>query len=187
MPDNIQIVIKNQSLVLKYIKRFSVQVRAELYKVVEEELNNAAVAAKATASSAKFTGDLAEKISVVRDKDVIKYQSLSEHAAFAEFGIRSQVRPTRKYQNIALNFKGAKTNTSGRTAKQNIYAWAQFKGIAKEFWYPIYRKIIGHPIEGTQTGFPPIDNGRGYFFVNLDLAIKNILRKSKRVIKKAAK
>lgn len=187
MPDNIKIEIKNQTLVLNYIKRFPKRVRAEIYNVVEEELNQASVAAKATASASRYTGDLADKISVVREKDVVKYQSLSEHAAFAEFGIRSQVKPTRRYANIALKFKGVKTNSSGKTAKESIYAWAEFKGISKEFWYPIYMKIIGKPMKGSQTGFPPIDNGRGYFFVNLDIAIKNILRKSKDIIQKAVK
>ena len=83
MPDNIKIEIKNQNLVLNYIKRFPKEVRVEIYNLVEEELNVAAAAAKATAQAHRFTGDIAEKISVERNDKVIKYQSLSEHAAFA--------------------------------------------------------------------------------------------------------
>jgi hypothetical protein len=187
MPDNIKIEIKNQDLVLKYIKRFPKTVRSEIYNVVEAELNDAAIAAKTIANASRYTGDLAEKISVVRDKDVIKYQSLSEHAAFAEFGIRSLAKPTRRYQNIAAQFKGLNIKSSGKTAKESIYEWAAFRGISKQFWYPIYRKLIGHPIKGSDTGYSPIDNGQGYFFRNLDIAIKNILKRSEEVIKRAIK
>lgn len=187
MPDNIKIEIKNQNLVLNYIKRFPKEVRTEIYKVVEEELNAAATSAKAIANASRFSGDLADKIEVVRTKEVIEYRSLSAHAAFAEFGTRGEVRPTQRYQKIAAKFKGLNNKPDGKSAKQSIYEWAAYRGISKQFWYPIFRKIIGKPINASTTGTRPINNGQGYFFLNLDIAIKNILKRSEEVIKKAIK
>jgi len=188
MPDNIKIEIKNQNLVLNYIKRFPKGVRVEIYNLVEQELRTAAEAAKATASTFSYSGDLANKISVERDDKVIKYQSLSEHAAFAEFGIRSLTRPTRRYANIARKFQGIRTNSSGKTAKESIYQWAAARNIEKKFWYAIYKKIIGDPFKTNKgTGFKPINEGAGYFFVNLDIARKNILRRAGEAIKRAIK
>lgn len=187
MAREIKLELKGQALLIKNLRGLSSRIRSEILDAAFDEFTTAANNAKNIALSHNYTGDLVDKISTVRDKDTIKYQSLSEHAAFAEFGIRSQVRPTKEFNNIARKFKGIRQNSSGLSAIDAIYRWADARNIDKKFWYPIYRKIIGFPIKGKATGFRPIGQAEGYFFKPFTVARQRFLKRANDIVKKLVK
>lgn len=187
MAKEITIELKGQTLLIKNLRGLPNKIRAEILDAAHEEFTKAASVAKSIASTSNYTGDLVEKISTVREGDKIMYQSLSEHAAYAEFGIRGSVRPTNEFKNIAKLFKGPATNSSGLSAKDAIYKWANAKNINKKFWYPIYMKIIGYPLRGKSTGFKPIGQGEGYFFKPFMEARKVFLKRANDIVKNMTK
>lgn len=187
MAKDIDIKLVGLELLYTNFKKLPIEIKKEITDAAIAEFTQAANDAKGIVGTHNYTGDLAQKISVTEKDGKVFYQSLSDHAAFAEFGIRGSVRPTSKFQNIARKFIGINRNSSGLTAKSSIYRWAQFRGIDKQFWYPIYRKIMGQPIKGSMTGFLPINNGIGYFFVPFEQARKRLIIRANSIVKKMTK
>lgn len=163
MAGNVKINIKNNKEIANILRLLPQQLKIRAVDIAEEELKVAASEAKNNIGTSNTFGDLAEGIAVIRISNTVQFRSDAEHSAFAEFGIRGGYRPKRYFEKYAAKFKGITKNNSGLSAKQNIYRWAAKKGIDKKNWYPIYRKLLGKPIKTTETGYLPINNGRGFF------------------------
>lgn len=186
MARQVSIQLKGKTLLIKNLKGLPSKIRGGILDAAYDEFTIAANNAKTIALPYSYTGDLVQKISTVREGDKIIYQSLSDHAAYAEFGIRGSVRPTREFGNIARSFQG-KGIPSSLTPKEAIYKWAAFRNIDKQFWYPIFQKIMGNPLKGGRTGFEPIANGEGYFFRPYIVAKTQLLKKANEIVKKFVK
>lgn len=184
MAREVSIKLVGQQLLIKKLGKITAKVKEDVLDTIEKEFKQAASEAISYASSNNVSGDLVSQISAYRKGDVIVYESASDHAAFVEFGIRDYVRPTREFANIARNYRGISTNDSGLNYKDNIIRWAVRRGIAKKYWYPIIRKLLGNPINGGKGGFEKINNGQGYFFVPYTAAKKRLLPALKEVIKR---
>lgn len=184
MAREVSIKLVGQQLLIKNLGKLPTRVKEEVLNTIESEFQQAATDSKGIASQHNVSGDLVNGITTYKKDDKIYYASLSKHAAFAEFGIRDLVKPTREFGNIARTFIGIKNNDTGLTAKENIYRWAAAKGIDKTFWYPIYRKLIGDPIKKGRSGFEPINEARGYFFVPYTQAKRRLEIRLKTIIKK---
>lgn len=186
MAKQVTIELKGKQLLIKNLKGLPSKIRGEIIDAAYDEFTIAANNAKTIALPYSYTGDLIDKISTVREGDKIIYQSLSDHAAYAEFGIRGSVRPTREFGNIARAFKGKGTPGNLRP-QEAIYKWAEFRNIEKKFWWPIYMKIMGNPIKGSRTGFEPIANSEGYFFRPFTVAKRQLLKRANDIVKKFVK
>ena len=184
MAGNVKINIKNNKEIANILRLLPQQLKIRAVDIAEEELKVAATQAKANIGTSNTFGDLAEGIVVVRISNTVQFRSDAEHSAFAEFGIRGGYRPKRYFEKYAAKFKGIKANSSGLTAKANIYRWAAKKGIIKKAWYPIYRKLIGHPIKAETDGYQPINNGKGFFLEPYIEARDRIRKRLKRLLTK---
>ena len=160
------------------------QLKVKAIDIAEEELKVAAAQAKANIGTSNTFGDLSEGIVVQRISNTVQFRSDAEHSAFAEFGIRGGYRPRRYFEKYAAKFKGIKTNKSGLSAKENIYRWAAKKGIVQKAWYPIYRKLVGHPIKADTDGYTPINNGKGFFLEPYIEARDRIRKRLKRLLRR---
>lgn len=181
---SVKINIKNNKEIANIFRLLPQQLKVRAIDIAEEELKVAATQAKANIGGSNTFGDLAEGITVVRVSNTVLFRSDAEHSAFAEFGIRGGYRSRRYFEKYAAKFKGIKTNRSGLSAKDNIYRWAAKKGIVKKYWYPIYRKLVGHPIKSDTDGYTPINNGRGFFLEPYLEARERIRKRLKRLLRK---
>lgn len=129
--------------------------------LIVREFKEAVVESKAIATQSYYTGELANGISLDLVDGKYQYRSKAEYAAFAEFGTAKNYVPKAGYEKWASQFKNLRiTHKLEGTAKDRIYDWAKTKGIPKEFWWPIFRKIV---IQGQ--GMKPITSPihGGYF------------------------
>lgn len=184
MAGQFKIRIKNNKEIANIFRVLPDQLKLRAIDICEEELKVAAAQAKANIGNSNTFGDLAEGIVVVRVSNTVQFRSDAEHSAFAEFGIRGGFKGRRYFEKYAAKFKGIKSNSSGLTAKENIYRWAAKKGIVKKAWYPIYRKLVGHPIKSDTDGYSPINNGRGFFLEPYLDAREKIKKRLKRLLRK---
>jgi hypothetical protein len=184
MAGNVKINIKNNKEIANILRLLPQQLKIRAVDIAEEELKVAASEAKNNIGTSNTFGDLAEGISVIRISNTVQFRSDAEHSAFAEFGIRGGYRPKRYFEKYAAKFQGISKNKFGVSAKYNIYMWAAKKGIIKKAWYPIYRKLIGHPIKTDKTGYTPINNGRGFFLEPYVDARDRIRKRLKRLLRK---
>jgi len=75
------------------------------------------------------------------DKDMFsEVTSLMAYSAYMEWGTKDRVKVPPDLAAYAAQFKGV-GGGKGLT-KELIYAWAARKGIAKEFWWPIFISIV---------------------------------------------
>lgn len=184
MAASVKINIKNNKEIANILRLLPKELKIRAIDIAEEELKVAASQAKANIGTSNTFGDLESGIVVTRISNTVQFRSDAEHSAFAEFGIRGGFRNKRYFEKYAAKFKGIKTNKSGLPAKDNIYRWAAKKGIIKKYWYPIYRKLIGFPIKGSDDGYRPINNGRGFFLEPYVDARDRIRKRLKRLLKK---
>ncbi len=184
MAGQVKINIKNNKEIANILKLLPQELKIRAVDIAEEELKVAAGQAKANIGNSNTFGDLTEGISVIRISNTVQFRSDAEHSAFAEFGIRGGYKPKRYFEKYASKFKNITNNSSGLTAKENIYRWAAKKGIVKKAWYPIYRKLIGYPIKTESTGYGPINNGRGFFIEPYLEARERIKKRLKRLLKR---
>jgi hypothetical protein len=184
MAGNVKINIKNNKEIANILRLLPKELKLRAIDIAEEELKVAAAEAKANVGTSNTFGDLVDGIVVTRISNTVQFRSDAEHSAFAEFGIRGGFRNKRYFEKYSAKFKGIKNNRSGLSAKANIYRWAAKKGIEKKAWYPIYRKLLGNPIKSEQTGYTPINNGRGFFLEPYVDARDRIRKRLKRLLRK---
>lgn len=185
MGASVKINIKNNKEIANILRLLPKELKIRAIDIAEEELKVAAAQAKANIGTSSTFGDLEAGIVVTRISNTVQFRSDAEHSAFAEFGTRQLYKPKRYFETYASKFMGITTNKSGLPAKANIYRWAAKKGIIKKAWYPIYRKLVGHPIKSdAKSGSKPINNGRGFFLEPYVDARDRIRKRLKRLLKR---
>lgn len=114
----------------------------ELVSVVDAELGAGAndMENRAVADAPRDQGALVNLISSKREKAMHwVVVSAAEWSAFIEFGTRSKVQVPSELQAVASQFRGV---TTGKGAKEMIYAWCKRKGIEEKLWWPIFISIM---------------------------------------------
>lgn len=104
--------------------------------------------------------------------DDLNYEVVSQadYSAFVEFGTRSKVQIPAGFEQIASQFKGAK---SSGDAKKMIYAWCKRVGVPEDGWYPIYREIMTNGIKPHPFFFKQIAKERPNLIKNIKRELKN--------------
>lgn len=140
--DGVKINIKNARQISGYLRGISTEMRKNANQVIKEEFETAVRDAKAIANQAKYTGELEEGIKLIEIGEKFQYKSEAKHAAFAEFGTLVNYKGRAGFEPWAAKHKGLQINQGGVEVKKRIYDWAAAKGIEKQYWWPIYRKIV---------------------------------------------
>lgn len=184
MADGFKFNIKNNTELRNLLRSIPTKMKDGAYDIIESEIKIAVQQAKSNAQRLNTTGELVNGIRSLRDGKKVYYLSDAPYSAFVEFGIRLRYVRKPGFEKGAMRFKGISDNKKGLTGKQNIYKWAENKGIDKKHWYPIYRRIM-------EEGFPrPGGNsvlaGMGGFFIQpyvearnrIGLRLKGLLKKA---------
>lgn len=160
--EGIQVLLKD---IDKYSDRVKAAIGHELLRSAQKIVRDAKVAAP------KDQGRLAREITYAfRGETKYSVISASEISAFREFGTGRKARIPAAYSGIASQFRGIRIGGNG-TAKQNIYAWCKRQGIAKKFWYLIYKSIL-------RNGTKP----QPFFFPSYEAEIPQLEARLKKVI-----
>lgn len=186
MADGFDFNIKNNTQFRNFLRSLPNNVKNAAYDIIESEIKIAVQHAKSNAQRLSTTGELANGITSIRDNKKVQYISAAPYSAFVEFGIRSRYRKKPGFEKTAMRFKNISNNGTGLTGKENIYKWAERKGINKKFWYPIYRNImtIGFPSQSERS----VLNSMGGFFIQPYYEARNrIVLRIKQILKKATK
>lgn len=167
------------AITLSGFKEFEAKIAA-LPKVLQQEINlEVGVAADEWASLAKEAspidvGFLRGLITAAKTGEgTYEVISGAEYSAYVEWGTRTKVRVPADLQAYASQFKGGEGEGTG-TAKSFIFAWCKRKGIAPQYWYPIYRSIM---INGI--------NPHPFFFIQKPIIEKQLLEALNNIIKNA--
>lgn len=119
----------------------------------------------------KNVGRLAQLITYVKhgllDFEII---SAANQSAYMEFGTKKLVSIPAGFESLAASFRGVNIGSGGVSAKDQIYTWAKQKGIKKQFWYPIYRKIMTLGITPHPYMIPALSE-----LTNLQTRIKKLI------------
>lgn len=184
MADGFQFNIKNNTQFRKLLRSLPENIKDAAYDIVESEVKIAVQQAKNNALRLNTTGELVNGISSLRDGRKVQYISAAPYSAFVEFGIRSRYQKKAGFEKTAMRFKNIANNGTGLTGKENIYKWAENKGIDKKYWYAIYRNIMtdGFPSKSPRS----VLAGMGGFFIQpyyearsrIVLRLKGILQKA---------
>jgi HK97 gp10 family phage protein len=95
--------------------------------------------------------------------------SNSIYSGYQEFGTKSKVSVPPGLQEVAAQLKGSAE--SSLNAKEAIYAWCKRHGIDKEFWWPIFVRIM-------VSGVKP----HPYFFKQLEAVRPELLRNIENIL-----
>lgn len=186
MADGVKFNIKNNTEIRNLLRAIPERLKDSAYDLIEEELKIAVTEAKSNAQRLSTSGELVNGIRSYRDGKKVYYISDAPYSAFVEFGIRSQYKRKPGFEKAAMRYKGISNNGTGLTAKENIYKWADQKGIEKKYWYPIYRQIMtdGFPSKSGRS----VLNSMGGFFIQPYYDARNrIGRRLKSILKRAFK
>lgn len=162
MADGFKFNIKNNTQLRNLLRSIPTKMKDGAYDIIESEIKIAVQQAKGNAQRLNTTGELVNGIRSLRDGKKVYYLSDAPYSAFVEFGIRLRYVRKPGYEKSAMRYKGISDNKKGLTGKENIYKWAEAKGINKKHWYAIYKKIMddGFPIPGGKS----VLAGMGGFF-----------------------
>ncbi len=162
MADGFKFNIKNNTELRNLLRSIPTKIKDSAYDIIESEVKIAVQQAKSNAMKLNTTGELVNGISSLRDGKKVQYISAAPYSAFVEFGIRTRYVKKPGFEKTAMRFKGISNNGTGLTGMENIYKWAEAKGINKKHWYAIYKKIMddGFPIPGGKS----VLAGMGGFF-----------------------
>lgn len=186
MADGFKFNIKNNTELRNLLRSIPTKMKDGAYDIIESEIKIAVQQAKSNAQRLSTTGELVNGIKSFRDGKKVNYISEAPYSAFVEFGIRSQYKRKPGFEKAAMRYKGISNNGTGLTGKENIYRWAEQKGIEKKYWYPIYRQIMtdGFPSKSGRS----VLNSMGGFFIQPYYEARNrIGRRLKSILKRAFK
>jgi HK97 gp10 family phage protein len=157
---------------IKKIQTFS----DDLQKKIDREMEASCltIVRNAKRKAPKNVGRLVQGITYVKH-GLLNYEviSASNYSAYMEFGTKRLVQVPAGYEDFAAAFKGVSIDSGGLKARDAIYLWAKQKGIAKKWWYFIYKKIMIKGIKPHPFFIPALIE-----FQELEKRINNIISKA---------
>lgn len=186
MADGIKFIIKNNTELRNLLRSIPANLKTSAYDTIESEVKIAVQQAKSNAQRLSTSGKLVNGIKSQRDNNKVYYISEAPYSAFVEFGIRKRYVKKPGFEKTAMRFKNINNIGSGLSAKENIYQWAEAKGIPKKHWWAIYQQIMtdGFP---SPSGRSVLGTMGGFFFQPYYEARNRIGLKLKGLLKRALK
>jgi hypothetical protein len=176
-----KIQVKNATEIQKVFAKLPDTLKIVALDLIKTEFDIAVSEAKSIANSQQYQGQLSEGIELTLEEGKYVYKSKAPHSAFAEFGTLINYTSRRGFDSYAKQFKKLKIHGEGKPWDR-IKEWAQYKKIPKEFWWPIYRKIVI-----DRQGTRPIANGSGFFIGPYYKARNRVIKGLKKIFPPAFK
>ncbi|MGN6436873.1 MAG: hypothetical protein ACTHMM_10085 [Agriterribacter sp.] len=164
----VTVKVEGLSRVLKDLQNKAKEVQQEV--ALELDASALKMAEDAQTQAPTDMGVLKQGISH-RKIDELNYEVVSQvsYSPFIEFGTKSKVKIPSGLQDVAAQFRGAKSEGD---AKKMIYDWCKRKGIEEEAWYPIYRSVM-------VNGIAP----KPFFFKQLAEERPKLIERLKKILK----